>query len=401
MIYIVAEILNHWFTTTLIVVNVGIWIALNHFNVPVQKVSFNYKLIVEDKEWYRIVTSTFSHYNFLHILFNMFSLWSYRFMEYPLYGVIGYLKISWIIMIVSSVFTLIIYKLLMWRMNWQHYRNDVHAVGYSAVIFGLLTVGALFNPRASFDLLFGLKLPVWVTPIFYLVVSSLLFPQASFVGHLSGILAGLLIHFYVFIWMVDIVFYILFPIFVIIMLYTSKIHQKFEPVNRVVVVIENQVRRLLSYTPLARFQSLPLVGNSSVSSTNNSNLTVVNGVLVPRGRANADDTRIDIPNQGHVLGTAASTTQYSINTFPDMNPHHIQVDLPPQDEDQIDQELYGYGNDNVPKSNITIIPTTTTTTTTSTPLLYTQDLSHQEDDFDLNYTSSDDTDNQRLLPNSK
>ena len=78
--------------------------------------------------------------------------------------------------------------------NKENYRS-VTAIGYSCVLFGWMTVLAVKQPGGITMLpLFGaLNLPMWLTPFGSLLFTSLVIPRASFVGHLSGILAGYLI----------------------------------------------------------------------------------------------------------------------------------------------------------------------------------------------------------------
>lgn len=78
--------------------------------------------------------------------------------------------------------------------NKDNYRS-VTAIGYSCVLFGWMTVLAVRQPGGITMLpLFGaLNLPMWLTPFGSLLFTSLVIPKASFVGHLSGILAGYLI----------------------------------------------------------------------------------------------------------------------------------------------------------------------------------------------------------------
>lgn len=118
---------------------------------------------------------------------------------------------------------------------------DVTAVGYSAVLFGWMTLlatkqpggrrggtscsgcqqqlwGGLGPPCPSLPLapppspsraggitmlpLFGLaSVPMWATPWASLLLTSLLIPRASFAGHLAGILAGYAVALGLFAWL--------------------------------------------------------------------------------------------------------------------------------------------------------------------------------------------------------
>jgi len=64
------------------------------------------------------------------------------------------------------------------------------AVGYSGVIFGWMTILQLYNPSFAIPLPLGLNLPIAVAPFISLFITQLIVPQASFLGHLAGIIAG-------------------------------------------------------------------------------------------------------------------------------------------------------------------------------------------------------------------
>lgn len=66
----------------------------------------------------------------------------------------------------------------------------VSAVGYSCVVFGWMTIVSVKQPSMRLDI-FGLfNLPIALAPFESLVITSIMVPQASFVGHLAGIIAG-------------------------------------------------------------------------------------------------------------------------------------------------------------------------------------------------------------------
>ena len=67
------------------------------------------------------------------------------------------------------------------------------AVGFSCVVFGWMTVLANRGADSALSLLGLFHLPVSAAPFGSLVFTSLLVPQASFVGHLAGIVVGELV----------------------------------------------------------------------------------------------------------------------------------------------------------------------------------------------------------------
>jgi hypothetical protein len=90
-----------------------------------------------------------------------------------------------------SQISLALYHFAIVVLKKEEYRTT-QAVGYSCVLFGWMTILAVSNPAGITMLpLFGLAdIPAYLAPFGSLIFTSILIPRASFVGHLSGILAG-------------------------------------------------------------------------------------------------------------------------------------------------------------------------------------------------------------------
>lgn len=154
---------------------------------PVESIAISYRTFIKDKQYWRGVTAIFSHLNLLHIVFNMSSLWSLRAIE-KVFGTIMYFKISFILLVVSVLVTMGIYHIWVKYGNIREYETT-YAVGYSGVIFGLMTVGHVAAKQSKISF-FGLSIPLSLAPFGSLLLTQILVPNASFVGHLSGIIAG-------------------------------------------------------------------------------------------------------------------------------------------------------------------------------------------------------------------
>ena len=92
----------------------------------------------------------------------------------------------------TSLTILLLYYLMIRYFHLEQYRNQV-SVGFSCVVFGWMTIISQFSSADSLDLFGYIKIPINFAPFVSLVVTSILIRQASFVGHLSGILFGYLI----------------------------------------------------------------------------------------------------------------------------------------------------------------------------------------------------------------
>lgn len=169
----------------------GVCIALYVHRIvreyPVDSIAISYRTFIKEKQYWRGVTAIFSHLNLLHIVFNVSSLWSLRSIE-KAFGTITYFKISYILLIVSVLTTMGIYHIWIKYGGIREYEST-YAVGYSGVIFGLMTVGYVSAKQSRISF-FGLSIPLSLAPFGSLLLTQLLIPNASFVGHLSGIIAG-------------------------------------------------------------------------------------------------------------------------------------------------------------------------------------------------------------------
>lgn len=152
------------------------------------------------------MTATFSHVSVLHLLFNMTSMWQYRFIEHsvrhgvrcagvtsPQLGFIGYMRLSVVFMVVSVAAIIGVYYMLHKRTQEERYLHTV-GLGYSwcslerplvcadprSVVFGWMSWVALQQPSGSINLLV-VSLPFSVAPFSALLVTQLMIPQASFV----------------------------------------------------------------------------------------------------------------------------------------------------------------------------------------------------------------------------
>lgn len=70
------QILERPVTSILITLCTSVWAWLNHKHLGYQEVGLSHELIVQNKQFWRIVSSQLSHVDFVHLLFNMTSLWS-------------------------------------------------------------------------------------------------------------------------------------------------------------------------------------------------------------------------------------------------------------------------------------------------------------------------------------
>ncbi|GJV17532.1 rhomboid-like protein 13 [Tanacetum coccineum] len=181
------EIIEKPGTSCIIGLCTMIWFYIQKKNIGYSQVGLSYETSLEGHHW-RIITSAFSHISVVHLLFNMSALWSLASVELTL-GVAYYLHYSLVLLLLSGLVVLGWYHVLITRFKFEYFRR-VTAVGYSCVVFGWMTILSVKEPSSKLNLFGFLSLPISFAPFESLIFTSIIVPQASFLGHLSGIIVG-------------------------------------------------------------------------------------------------------------------------------------------------------------------------------------------------------------------
>lgn len=185
------EILEKPATSCIIALCSAIWYYIQKKNIGYSQVGLSYETALEGHHW-RIITSAFSHISVIHLVFNMSALWSLGVVEQLGHiglGVQFYLHYTLVLVVLSGLLVLGAYHVLIQRFKMEHFRR-VTAVGYSCVVFGWMTILSVKQPSSKLNLFGVLSLPISFAPFESLVFTSIIVPQASFLGHLSGIIVG-------------------------------------------------------------------------------------------------------------------------------------------------------------------------------------------------------------------
>ncbi|KAL0918884.1 hypothetical protein M5K25_010931 [Dendrobium thyrsiflorum] len=188
---LVYEIWQKPATSCIIGICSAIWFFIQKKNIGYSQVGLSYETAIEGQHW-RIITSAFSHVSVLHLVFNMSALWSLGVVEQLGHiglGVEFYLQYTLVLLILSGILVLVVYHVLIQKLKLEYFRR-VTAVGYSCVVFGWMTILAVKQPSTKLNLFGVLSLPISFAPFESLIFTSIIVPQASFIGHLSGIIVG-------------------------------------------------------------------------------------------------------------------------------------------------------------------------------------------------------------------
>ncbi|MBM4157303.1 MAG: rhomboid family intramembrane serine protease [Ignavibacteria bacterium] len=180
-------------TLTLILTNIIAFIVMRYNPEIFNRFAESPYDIVHNKRYYQIVTSAFLHVDWMHLLFNMFTLFSFgTYLEIMfarstgmLAGTVDYGLIYLISLLCGSVLTVIL-----------NYKNPSYlAVGASGAVSGIVFSYVLFNPFAMI-MVFFVPMPAFVFAFLYVGIS--IYGMKTKMGnigheaHLGGAVGGVI-----------------------------------------------------------------------------------------------------------------------------------------------------------------------------------------------------------------
>lgn len=150
-----------------------------------EKYAFEVDGILIRKEYYRLFSAGFVHLNWLHLLFNMASLYSFCFGVGTMLGVQNFLVLYFVSLLAGNLMALYIHR----------HHGDYSAVGASGAVSGVIFATIVLFPEAHIGFPFlPLQIPNWAFGIGYLLISLYAIKvQAGTIGHeahVGGAIAG-------------------------------------------------------------------------------------------------------------------------------------------------------------------------------------------------------------------
>lgn len=148
-------------------------------------------LVLEKGQIYRIFTSPFIHLNLVHICMNMLTLYAVGVNIDRKFGTTYFLGIILLFVLVSNIVYTIAASIAMYLFDW-FLIFIIGVAGFSGVLFGLVVVNTRLSGAETQSIFGFFTVPAWLYPWILLVLLQVLLPGVSFLGHLCGIVSGVL-----------------------------------------------------------------------------------------------------------------------------------------------------------------------------------------------------------------
>ncbi|MCR4902845.1 MAG: rhomboid family intramembrane serine protease [Butyrivibrio sp.] len=168
-------------TAIIILLNCLVFLVINAKNISVEKLGSSYISTLQDKQYYRVISSAFTHREVPHLLMNMYSLYNIGSVIEKMLGTGLYIIAYIVIMIVGGLLSARIHKIK---------TPFTLSIGASGVICGLL---GIYMAVAFMAIGFAAIRSVLPTIVLLLLMTAS--KRIDSIGHFTGLLMGIALGF--------------------------------------------------------------------------------------------------------------------------------------------------------------------------------------------------------------
>lgn len=145
---------------------------------------FNPILVLELKQYYRIITANFIHFGIMHIFCNAYSLYNLGMVMERILD-----RKKYVLLIVVSMLSTTLFSLVLYFLNGSGATSIIG--GISGVIFGL--IGSLSALAYLYKDVYMYLFKQIAPSVFLMLLLSFMLPSISLTGHIGGMIGGFLV----------------------------------------------------------------------------------------------------------------------------------------------------------------------------------------------------------------
>lgn len=164
-------------TRILITINIVVYLISIVGVLTPEQLGIHAGSIIYLHQWYRLITNMFSHFTFMHILCNMYALFSFGVISENILGTGKYIRFYIISGVLGSTLVMLVSQIL---------NINILAAGASGAIFSLMGLLLVLSKQ-----LHGLGSTIATNVVITLIISSL--AGGSLLCHVSGLISGIIV----------------------------------------------------------------------------------------------------------------------------------------------------------------------------------------------------------------
>ena len=202
--FIISVIIDAFFcpiTTLFILLSLWTYVQIAHQLWSLEQFAITYHECITKRQIFKLFLSSFSHATFIHLLFDLASLWSIRVLE-TAYGSYFFLRYTILLILAESLTTLlIVYGISKISRVSEVTLINTKFSGSSGVILCWLTYAALDSLTTDsllndpYFYIFGFIPCIWVfVPMFMAVIIPVMANKNNPIANISGLLTGYLFY---------------------------------------------------------------------------------------------------------------------------------------------------------------------------------------------------------------
>ncbi len=175
--------------TSILLVVINLFVSYKGFKDSffLERYQFKIDAILLQKDYKRLITSGFLHVNWMHLLFNVFVLWTFGSSIEAQIGTPQFLLVYFLALIGGNMLALFVHR----------YDGSYSSVGASGAIMGVIFSAIAITPGMSISIFILPAIPGWLFGLAYVIISIYgIRSRTDNIGHdnhLGGGLAGMLI----------------------------------------------------------------------------------------------------------------------------------------------------------------------------------------------------------------
>ncbi len=164
-------------TIGFIAINILIFALVHLHKLSAQQLGLSRVYVYRDRQWYRIISSAFTHENIMHIMVNMYSLYNLGTVLEQMLGSNLFTIVYFLIGITGGFVSYLIHK---------KFQPNVLAVGASGILCGLLGVYVVIAYQFT-----GINAIMSVASSMIILVLMVFSKHIDSIGHFSGLGCGI------------------------------------------------------------------------------------------------------------------------------------------------------------------------------------------------------------------